>query len=59
MPPTSCVLDGRSLTVADVVRVARDPSSRVQVEAAARARLVDSRRLIEAAIASGANDLWH
>jgi histidine ammonia-lyase len=53
MPPTTCVLDGRSLTVADVVRVARDPSSRVQVEAAARAKLVDSRRLIEAAIASG------
>jgi len=47
------VLDGRSLTVADVVRVARDPSCRVQVGAAARARLVESRRLIEAAIASG------
>jgi histidine ammonia-lyase len=53
MPPTSCVLDGRSLTVAGVVRVARDPSCRVLVDAAARAKLVDSRRLIEAAIASG------
>jgi histidine ammonia-lyase len=53
MSPTTCVLDGRTLTVADVVRVARDPAVRVEVDAAARSALVESRRLVEAAIASG------
>jgi histidine ammonia-lyase len=53
MPDTSCVLDGRSLTVAEVVRVARDPVVRVAVAAPARRRLLDSRRLVDAAIASG------
>ena len=53
MPP-SCTLDGRSLTVADVVRVARTPVVRVARRPAARARaLLGSRRLVEAAIASG------
>ena len=53
MPHTECVLDGRSLTVAEVVRVARDRAVGVAVDAAARAALLESRRLVEAAVASG------
>jgi histidine ammonia-lyase len=53
MPPTVCLLDGRSLTVAEVVRVARDPAARVAVDASARSALLESRRLVEAAVASG------
>jgi histidine ammonia-lyase len=47
------VLDGRSLTVEEVVRVARDAETRVGVDASARTTLMGSRRLVEAAIASG------
>jgi histidine ammonia-lyase len=47
------MLDGRSLTVAEVVRVARDATTRVGVDPAARDLLVRSRRLVEKAIASG------
>src|SRR5262245_12418721 len=53
MPHTECVLDGRSLTVAEVVRVARDRAVRVAVNSPARAALLESRRLVEAAVASG------
>src|SRR5262245_21893230 len=53
MPPTDCVLDGRSLSVADVVRIARDASARVSIEPGARQALLVSRRSVEAAIASG------
>ncbi len=53
MPETACLLDGRSLTVADVVRVARDTEVRVDVDASARRSLLASRRLVETAIASG------
>ena len=53
MPETSITLDGRSLSVSDVVRVARDPNIRISVDAAARAALLSSRRLVEQAIASG------
>ena len=53
MPETTCTLDGRSLTVADVVRVARGSGIEVAIDAAARASLLDSRRRVEAAIASG------
>jgi histidine ammonia-lyase len=53
MPQPACVLDGRTLSVADVVRVAREPGTRVEVEAAARETLLASRRSVEAAIASG------
>jgi len=53
MPHTECVLDGRSLTVAEVVRVARDRAVGVAVDAPARAALLESRRLVEAAVASG------
>jgi len=53
MPRTDCLLDGRSLTVAEVVRVARDRTVRAGVDASARAALLESRRLVEAAVASG------
>jgi histidine ammonia-lyase len=53
MPQTSLILDGRSLTVGDVVRVAREPGVRVTVDPAARDALLGSRRLVERAIASG------
>src|SRR3954468_4591771 len=46
-------LDGRSLTVAEVARAARTPGVRVVLDSAARAELVRSRSLVEAAIASG------
>jgi histidine ammonia-lyase len=53
MPLPACVLDGQSLSVDDVVRVARDPRIRISVEPEARRALVESRRIIERAIASG------
>jgi histidine ammonia-lyase len=46
-------LDGRSLTVTDVVRAARTPGVRVALDPGARSELVRSRGLVEAAIASG------
>lgn len=45
------VLDGRSLAVADVARVARNPSARVAVGEAARERVRASRRRIEEIVA--------
>src|SRR5438093_1505994 len=53
MPQPACVIDGRSLSVAEVTRIARDPQARVRVDAGARQALLQSRRLVEAAIASG------
>jgi histidine ammonia-lyase len=53
MPQATCTLDGHSLTVRDVVRIAREPGGRVEVDPVARLALVASRRLVEAAIASG------
>jgi histidine ammonia-lyase len=53
MPQPACVIDGRSLSVAEVTRIARDPRVRVRVDAGARQALLESRRLVEAAIASG------
>jgi histidine ammonia-lyase len=53
VPQASCVLDGRSLTIADVVRIARDPNPRVALQPSAHAALETSRRLVEAAVASG------
>jgi histidine ammonia-lyase len=46
-------LDGRSLTVAAVVRAARTPGVRVTLDPGARSELVRSRDLVETAIASG------
>lgn len=53
MPSPACVLDGQSLSIEDVVRVARDPSSRITLRPEARRALVESRRVIERAISSG------
>ncbi|MGE5230344.1 MAG: histidine ammonia-lyase [Deltaproteobacteria bacterium] len=53
MPDPTLVLDGRSLDIAGVVRVARSPAARVALDPAARDRLGESRRAIEAAIAEG------
>src|SRR5215203_3112215 len=52
MPQTECVLDGRSLTVEEVVRVARDASVRVSLEPGARRALLESRHLVDRAIDS-------
>ncbi|HET7601560.1 MAG TPA: histidine ammonia-lyase [Gemmatimonadales bacterium] len=46
-------LDGRSLTIEDVVRAARTPGLRVLLSPAARAALAASRQRVEAAIAGG------
>jgi len=53
MSTPTLTLDGRSLTVADVVRAARGPGARVALDPGARSELVRSRGLVEAAIASG------
>jgi len=53
MPESVCVLDGKSLTIEDVVRVARNPTARVALKPAARSSLLDSRRLVDRAIQSG------
>jgi histidine ammonia-lyase len=53
MPQSNCVLDGRSLAVEDVVRVARTPAVRVVVAPEARRALLQSRELVERAIRSG------
>jgi histidine ammonia-lyase len=53
MTAAPITLDGRSLTVGDVVRIARDSRVRTRLDPAARAALVASRRRVEEAIASG------
>ena len=46
-------LDGRTLSLEDVERIARDPSVRVVLSEDARARVAQSRAYIEAKVASG------
>jgi histidine ammonia-lyase len=53
MPQPSCVLDGQSLAIEDVVRVARDAAARVAIQPAARHVLLESRALVDRAIRSG------
>ncbi|HEV8454851.1 MAG TPA: histidine ammonia-lyase [Gemmatimonadales bacterium] len=53
MPQPACVLDGQSLAIEDVVRVARDPAARIVVQPEARRALRDSRGLVDQAIRSG------
>jgi histidine ammonia-lyase len=53
MSSPACVLDGHSLTIESVVRVARDPRARITLDLTARRALLDSRKLVDAAIASG------
>ncbi len=52
MPQTEYVLDGHSLTIESVVRVARDPASRVSLEPHARRALLESRRQVDRAVES-------
>jgi histidine ammonia-lyase len=52
MPESVCVLDGESLTIEDVVRVARQPEMRVSIQPAARRALLQSRGRVEQAIQS-------
>ncbi len=52
MPATACVLDGQSLSIADVVRVARSPTVQVALQPAARRALIESRARVDRAIAS-------
>ena len=54
MPTTPVTLTGEALTLADVVRLARDPGVRVVADPAARTRLAASRALVDAAMARGA-----
>jgi histidine ammonia-lyase len=53
MPPPNFVLDGRSLSIEDVARIAREPATRITLHPAARGALLESRRVVERAIASG------
>jgi histidine ammonia-lyase len=53
MSQSDLVIDGRSLAIADVVRLARSAGARVTVAPDARAALLQSRRLVERAVASG------
>jgi histidine ammonia-lyase len=53
MPTSHITLDGRSLTIDDVVRIAREPGVRAMLDPDARDALIASRRLVEQAIASG------
>ena len=46
-------LDGRSLAIDDVVRIAREAGARVRIDSTARETLISSRRLVEQAVASG------
>ncbi len=52
MPP-SLILDGRSLTIADVVRIARVPGTVVRADAGALAAAAASRAIVDRAVARG------
>src|SRR5690606_18822090 len=51
MPPLT--LTGQSLSLADVVAVARDPAATLRLDPGALGRLGESRRLVEQAVARG------
>jgi histidine ammonia-lyase len=53
MTAAPTTLDGHSLAIGDVVRIAREPGARPRLDPTARDALVASRRLVEHAIASG------
>ncbi len=53
MPSITVTLDGRSLTVADVVRAAREPAATLAVDPAARRALQESRVLVDRAVGGG------
>jgi histidine ammonia-lyase len=47
------MLDGESLSIEDIVRVARDPAARVGIDPEARRALLQSRGIVDRAIQSG------
>jgi histidine ammonia-lyase len=53
MHSPTLTLDGRSLTIDAVVRAARDPNIRIELDPAARSALTTSRALVDRAIAGG------
>jgi histidine ammonia-lyase len=53
MPSSTFILDGQTLRIEDVVRVAREPRARVTLKPEARRALLESRRVVERAIESG------
>ncbi len=53
MPQPACVLDGRSLTIDEVVRIARSPGVRITLDPKAVQALLESRRLVDRAVESG------
>ena len=53
MPTPYITLNGGSLTIEDVVRIARESGARARLDPGARTALVASRRLVERAIESG------
>lgn len=53
MPQPACLLDGQSLKIEDVVRVARDPAAQVAIHPEARGALSRSRGLVDRAVDSG------
>jgi histidine ammonia-lyase len=53
MPSPTFVVDGESLSIEDVARIAREPATRISLHPDARRVLLESRRVVERAIASG------
>jgi histidine ammonia-lyase len=53
MPRPACALDGESLTIEDVVQVAHHPTTHITLKPDARRALLESRRIVDRAIASG------
>jgi histidine ammonia-lyase len=53
MPSQTLVLDGQSLSIGDVVRIAREPAARISLHPDARRKLLESRRVVERAISTG------
>ena len=47
MPTPQITLDGRSLGIADVVRIAREPGASARLDPGAREALIASRELVE------------
>src|SRR4051794_18864772 len=52
MPQPTCLLDGQSLEIQDVVRAARNPAARIAIQPDARRALLESRGRVDRAIDS-------
>src|SRR6478609_9069672 len=53
MPRPTCLLDGQSLVIDDVVRTARHPAALISIAPEARRALLESRGRVDRAIESG------